>query len=206
MNPVLITYHDRNQKLVAKASSNSHSHFSKTYDLDWVSQECDDVDPDCYMRKVEMTFKELMDGRPFVVWTDNDVVFNKELDKTFLQSFSTKKPVMMLGNNNEKQPVFVTGFFIAQNTPEVKGLFTTWMTHGYIKDARRTTDQEIFESLYRKYKWVRDMVGTIPDTYITSPCGPLKASIGKHFFGATDDPHDNMRAQMEYYAKTQAVN
>lgn len=176
MNPALITYHDKTQALIANVSKETHEHFANTYGLDYIGESDEEVNKECYFKKIHLTLRELNAGRPYVIWSDADVVFNKTLEPDFIDKAIGDRPMAM-----STEPMgLVDCFYIAKNDEMVKKLFQMWLDLGYVRNF--THEQETFLLLYRHFPKISQLVSPISMdkigiTYLSNP-----ASIGKHFY------------------------
>ena len=179
MKPALITYHDKAQAPIAAISKETHEHFANTFGLDFVYEFDEEVNKECYFKKINLTLRELNAGRPYVVWADSDVVFNRQLQADFMEKAMEKRPMAMA-----TEPMgLVDCFYIAKNDEMVKKLFQMWLDLGYVKNF--THEQETFQVLYRNFPKITNMVmpltmDMIGITFVSNP-----AAIGKHFYART---------------------
>lgn len=179
MNPALITYHDSRLISYVSQSAETATHFANTFGLDVVAESTGSWDMWGHMKKIELAIRELKAGRPYVVYADVDIIFNKVLAENFINDYHTGSFAVL------RTPVGLeTSFFIANNDSASLSFLNTWSssyTNPYV------TDEISFMSLYVMNKSIRDTITMIPAIpYISSPfCGGPSGSIGKHFYSST---------------------
>lgn len=194
MNPCLLTYYDDVRRDIVDISRDSARHFATTYGLDIVEENLGEHDKSVYMKKFNLTLRELNKGRPFVVYSDVDIVFNKQLPSNFISEF-TKKPLAVTVDNNGP----VLGFYIIQNNDHIKNVLQMCIDLGY-RHQPPHIEQETFLLLYRNFKSVSELVQPIPLSFIAdSTIEYMEGTIGRHFYSRVR--HDAAIRMNEYKCK-----
>ncbi len=151
-------------------------HFAKTYDLDIIDEYDNTINMSANMKKVYLTLRELKNDRPFVVWSDCDIIFNKKLDPNFILN-NSEQPITMLFS----PAGFETSFFIVRNDPVVINIFEEWSKMDYAS-IHANKDEYGFATLIENNPWIKSIMTVIPSDYITNCNSNILGSIGKHFY------------------------
>ena len=184
MNPCLITYYDIRGWQIASCSFETAANFASISGLDYVSEPTGAIsggfytgsyDRWPYMRKIELSIRELEAGRPYVVYADVDIIFNVDADTSVFSKYTGS--LSIIGREYPE-----TSFFIAY--PSALPLLYQWSS-SYTNF--RDTDEESLMTMYRTSGSIRNMITIIPAfPYITSTVsGIATGSIGKHFYASS---------------------
>lgn len=186
MNPCLIQYSDGGIKPFADLTRDTAANFANTFGLDYINESTGSIEKDSHMKKVELALQELNAGRPYVVYADSDIVFNKVLDTTFLTKFTASMSMFNTALGYE------TSFFIVKDMDNVREFLNMWISE---PADRFWTDEVAFNLLYNRHRWIRDMIKPIPVSYITTIFEGGDGTIGKHFY-ASSSPNTLFAAKM----------